>query len=610
VKNSCLTDLNCGDDVCDQSTLMCVRLRTAEPYEVVLQVQVENTSVELPDAGRVSLVAQAAFELGLLEERVKDEVLEVREATRSLGRVQGMIDGGMTLLDSELTLTPRMNEAQLRKTVVNSGKSAASDDAGAEYNVEAKLDPSLTYDLRVQPLLSASSVLPPFYSAEPYAPDTRLDVAFGETEGRSARLTSLDGKSWAGRRVRLEDKATSRVLSSVAEVPDAGADAGTQGRFTLYAERKTFQERKGSLVMDLSGGRYGNEIPRWQVKMSLDAARFMEDSVLTLPSVPDLVSVEGKVTNLDTGAPLPNASLEFVSKFPVDEQSASNSNWCRQPAIPELACSARLNTTTDDQGRFTRLVVPGSYDVYVQPDRSSSPDRTTFVIDVRADDSPGMKPQSMEVKGATRYDGVVRSPLNQGMPNVTISARALGVPEEEFADPEDRELARYNRSISVVTSPGGEFSLYPDIGRYDFSVEPPSESGFAWMLCPNYQIKPRDSSDRKIPLQPFRPPNPVMLAGTVEHEGIKLPNARIEAYAVWKTEPPRLLLVARAVSDDEGRFRLAMPPELPPPVPEQGQTCPIVPKARPPEDLDAGLASMDSGLVTADGGVNAPDSAR
>jgi hypothetical protein len=110
-------------------------------------------------------------------------------------------------------------------------------------------------------------------------------------------------------------------------------------------------------------------------------------------------------------------------------------------------------------------------------------------------------------------------------------------------------------------------------------------------------ISPREKPE-PITLTPFYPPHPVILAGTVEHEGIKLPNARIEAYAVWNTEPPRRLMVARGVSNSEGKFRLSMPPQLPPPDPKDRPVCPIDLKPPPGvKSMDAGLsATLDSAL--------------
>jgi hypothetical protein len=57
----------------------------------------------------------------------------------------------------------------------------------------------------------------------------------------------------------------------------------------------------------------------------------------------------------------------------------------------------------------------------------------------------------------------------------------------------------------------------------------------------------------------------VPISGILHHAGIPLRNAHIDAFAQLDTEDgPQLVLVARAVSDAEGAYRLLMPPYVPP----------------------------------------------
>jgi hypothetical protein len=568
--------------------------------------------VEVPDAGTASLVAETAFELGNLDARRKDELLEIPSAWRQQGRVRGWVDGRLTFLESELTLTPRMSEAQLRAIVVNSSQAAdAPPDGGTSVNLDMQLNPNLSYDLSILPRLDASKQLPPYRSTE-YNPHDPLNVEYGVMVAHGARL--VPSTITTTQRVRLEEKITGQVVSSVEEVDRPETDAGVTGTgtFTLYATQEVFNEAsKHNLVVGLDSVG-DSKFPRWQVTIKLDGTRLTgtQNPLIDLPKLPPATRVEGFVEHAETAnttspTRAPSADLEFVSEFPwLGEGYFGAANWCSlrpdQPS-PGLSCSARLRTRTESDGHFSIDLLPGKYRVFVQPDRTASPDRATQAqyLTVEAE-PPGNL--ILYVPEASKYSGLVLSTQGQPMPNVTFSARALGLYDGQSTlnpKPDDLnpQLARYNRNISVVTNQRGQYSLYPDVGYYDFTVETPSESGFAWMLCPEYLISPRDEPE-PISLAPFKPPHPVILAGTVEHKGVKLPNARIEAYAVWNTKPPRRLMVARGVSNSEGKFRLSMPPQLPPPDLDDRPYCPI--DLKPPasvSSMDAGLsATLDSAL--------------
>lgn len=605
LKNTCLTDLDCpGRDIsCDQRVLQCVRRRPVEPYQVLLQVQAESTGTSLIDGG-VELVTQATFEL-TLDAAIENEVLEVPSAVRARGKVQARLDGEMQLLESQVTLTPRAKDGALRSIVVNTTKYSA--DAGT--HIDVPLNPKLLYDVRVQPLLLASSQLPPLRTDSPYDPKTPLDIEYEKVDPYSARLVSSDLASWAGHRVRLEDKMSGEVVSSIDEVkgaPDVAADAGVRqgdaGSFTLYAKPEVLDEpKKFDFVVGLK------DFPRWQVKVAMEGTSFVNSPLVSMPNVPKIVNFSGKVEAEESDQPLAYANMQFISDFPVPEAPdyVGDIDWCRlRLGEPALRCSARLSTTTDAEGDFNIKLLPGTYRVVITPDAKSlySRDRATHIetLSVQAEADGLVRPQLISVKGATRYDGTVRSWLGHGMPNVTVQARALGV---EIAN--EGELSRYNRTVSAITNSRGQFQLFVDVGLYDLSIETPANSGFAWLVCPNYAIKSRGQP--VISLRPLEPPTPVPLAGTVEHNGVMLPGARIEAFAVLKTKDglTRLLPIARGVSDEKGAFYLAMPPRVPRLDLDDRPSCP------PPLELpDAGSAEPSlvgqDDAATLDSGSKAP----
>lgn len=574
VKNVCATDTDClaldagpGDPpvACNETTLQCERVNIEAPFQLVLQVR--NNRADL------GLVDQYTYRAFSLEGPLTDHTLEVPPVVIAEGTVSWANGGNPRLLESEVTFVavPRDEGSLARSTVVQT-RGDRDEDVLEGPNLQARLAPDTEYRIRVQPLLKESAQLPPqtFSPRELEVGDDNVaQIAippYEQMHKRSARLLDEEDRAFVGHLVRLEDKQTGDVLSSTATTDE-------DGEFELYALPDVMANQSFNVVVSLQ------PFPRWRVNVAIDGSKLVDGEPLVLPIIPRPVEVTGALeprSGSGTGPTSPQADIVFVSNFPVRDVTGDpqGANWCSwQPATSDKShpplCNATITTAADAQGRYSVPLLPGEYNAFVLPNvQSGSPSvyRTSQTLRTVLSQPGGVHGgQTLYLDRAARYEGSVLSFLGKPMPNVTVTARAL-VPERILPN---NEVYQYARSSVAVTDDRGRFLLDVDLGYFDLSVEPPAETGFPWIQQLNREIKETTQStqddDSPLPLTPLVAETPVIVAGKVVYDSdVPLEGAVVEAFALITAGPRgrRAVRIGQTVSDETGRYRLALPPAV------------------------------------------------
>jgi hypothetical protein len=562
VKNTCLTNAECAEvgAVCDSERLQCMRESVDEPYQVILQVTLPKpVSVELPEGE--SLVEQETYAAFELRGAIPDNVLEVPLSRQVTGRVVRLVDGEEQLVEAELKFVP---EDQTVPVSMPTKKETSRIPGDAVNNFKVNLNPNVRYQVRVQPLLAHSRAIAPFTDNPTVDGNSDLVIKVPEEMARrSGVLRDERGAILRDHRIRLEDKQSGAILSTT-------ATTGENGEFELYAPATVMAEQSFNVVISL------DPFSLSDVKVAVDGSRLapVPNLVLTIPRAPEPVvyqgGVEAKTSEEDKGTPAPYADLIFSSRFPVpvpsDGDDPRGTDWCAWRTVvpgPAPLCSARVAAKSDASGKFSVQLLPGVYDVFISP--SSETGNSTALSTTKVPGTtrvlslpPGtaFEGPNFKLGPAIHFDGLVRSPGGEPMPNVKVTARPLAIP----GPTDDDDVYKYARPAAAITARNGTFELDVDRGYFDLIVEPPSESGFAWVHSLNRVVR----GEPERPVGPLEPSVPVPVSGHVEHEGMPLPGATVEAFALIAAEPGgrRAVRIAQTVTDDAGAYRLALPPAV------------------------------------------------
>jgi hypothetical protein len=564
VKNTCITNAECTDlgAVCDLGLQQCVRETVEEPYQVILQVRPGTGGVELPEGA--SLVDQETWPPFEFNASIEHHPLQVPLSQLVTGRVSRKVepDGEEQPVEAELTFSPEDQTVPVSTPTVIYTRGTSG---GLLDNLNVNLNPNVRYSVRVQPLLDDSKTLAPFTTSYSTAADgTDVAITFPEMAQRGGVLLDERRMPLVDYRIRLEDKQTGEILSST-------ATTGAGGSFELFAPATVMASQSFYVVVSLK------PFPLWRMKVAVDGSKLAPNVVLIIPSAPSPVAYQGSVeaeTRTGKGAPAAYADVIFTSRFPVpqseEEKEPRGKDWCSWRSAtpgPPPVCSAQITTSTDPEGRFSVQLLPGDYDVFISPSSASGSGTPLSTKKEAANvlSQPGgaQVSASWRLARAIQFDGRVQSASREPMPNVIVRARPLA--SSKYED----EVYKYARSAAAVTQGRGTFELDVDLGYFDLTVEPPSESGFAWVHSLNRVVR----GEPERPVGPLQPSPPVPVSGTVQYlatndagapEDTPLAGAQVEAFALINKGPGgrRAVRIAQTVTDDTGAYRLALPPAV------------------------------------------------
>jgi hypothetical protein len=252
---------------------------------------------------------------------------------------------------------------------------------------------------------------------------------------------------------------------------------------------------------------------------------------------------------------VPNAVLTFRSTDVLDDET-------------RLTGSFRTTVTAQgpdgsNPGRFEVELLPGTYGVTVEGSSEQGLGVVREMVRIAPPaEGDTLRGQIFRVPSQSRLGGRVLAPRPQGgepaaVEGATVRARALGWAPMGGVS----EAARFNRDSDAVTDSTGRFSLRADVGSYDLSIRPPSESGYPWIVRPGWSV---GSSERSL-ADTFELTASLPVTGTVRSaSGQPIEGAEIKAFALIERDEgqTRTVQIGRTVTRSDGGYRLRLPPEL------------------------------------------------
>jgi hypothetical protein len=278
--------------------------------------------------------------------------------------------------------------------------------------------------------------------------------------------------------------------------------------------------------------------------------------VSKLPPATSLVTVTGQVRGADNNGV--RSTVTFV-----------NSTF----QIQGLPAAFGPAAATDETGRYTTRLFPGSYRVIIVPEgaddnipASAKPARPWALTERQQ--TIGTEPTQvvdMTVARTRVIEGFATAGIADGpAQGATLEASPLdttplGVLGKVFTPPVSPSKA----SVAVDDS-NGHFSLILDPGYYDFVLKPATTSNFAWWIFPSVRVL---TAEQPGQVGTFDPQllYPVPLKGIItvtmpDKTAQPLRNAIVQAYA--RTPAGNVTQVGTARTDDMGRYYVALPPSF------------------------------------------------
>ncbi|MEM9692711.1 MAG: hypothetical protein AAGA56_09210, partial [Myxococcota bacterium] len=275
---------------------------------------------------------------------------------------------------------------------------------------------------------------------------------------------------------------------------------------------------------------------------NLGGLTILDDEVtldLSVLAEAELVTIEPQVVDPETGEGV-FASVVIQSEQLLDGGIGGNAVF-------------KAVVNTDEAGRFSAQLLPGSYVFVAQTDRETYADATTtFSID--ATDLPG------RTISLGRSQPIVGQALTAGGQPVLFSPVSLEPPPADAMTYLQRTLLVAElqpRAEASLTDEAGNFQLAGGAGAFNLLVKP--ESDLPWGLLTDISVV---SGTTNAPLN-VTLTNPVVMGGlALSAEGQGLAGATIRAY-VQTTGSGTLVPIGQSTADETGAYQLPLPSTLP-----------------------------------------------
>jgi hypothetical protein len=455
--------------------------------------------------------------------------------------------------------------------------------AGDDHSFRASL-PGGTYDVYVEPLGAAArdsapskscAVLPQLFRAQDLKSSTSLKLSLPAPKRLELQLLFPEGnQNLDGWHLDVVEPVTGRVVSNDVELQSPTHDAGTLAGTLAYSATLEYVPVWGD-DPNLTHG----EIVRLSPPKKLDAPTLFfwreglewaspgSGSIDQFTAYPSTVSFSGHVKDSNgTGVP---ATVTFTATEIAGVSSG---------LFPSFIRSAE----TDADGRFQINLLPGVYKAVAAPlatpnERPFATATTQFTV---LSSSPVQAGATLSVQPAFSVQGNVVTPRREGARGALVSAEVS--PARVTSTVFDRaigEVPTLPRSASdIIEDTSGAFQFFAEPGVYDFSVRPPANSGFAWLVIPGLEPAVNAAANNSLDLDlselhlppplplelhvawPARPDSAELLTGAsvrayalIDATGAPTTDAKAAASAVR---------VAEGRIDDAGRVTLMLPAKL------------------------------------------------
>lgn len=525
VTNHCAGDVDCAAGAhCDATMAMCVQ-QPALPYDLWLEVALPTDP---------SGTAATPVDLGPYRSFLGSIPLVVPRQVGVRGTVR-LADMPSVPVTAQITFTPTAT-TPIGARSVSTRTTASMGDLDFSTSVPSRG----TYDALVEPLGEFRATLPPYrFSLDVGASDAALPIPLSAGVHIEGDLVDPSGAALVGFEVLAVDRASGALLSSVATT---ATDAAIPGHFVIALADTT---TPFDLVIRPTAARQAvGLVPTYHVRPEVLLPDSHGHVTVLVPNGLPAVHWAGTVEYPESRGVRPVAGA--VVQLHSDDVADSTTG---------VVGSLDLTLTTDANGLYDGSVLPGTYTISITP----SADEELGVLHEVRDLHPTAG--TTEILGhvfqlplRTVLGGTVQSPDGDLMRDAHIRATPLGVPLAGLTDP---DVARLARPSTALSGPLGDFRLELDVGVFDFVVEPPDGSGFAWTVVLDYGIGGSTATLADV-MQVDAPV--VVEADLTWLDGGVVTGAEVRAFAITATG--RAIMVGRTTCDAHGHARMLVPAML------------------------------------------------
>jgi len=272
--------------------------------------------------------------------------------------------------------------------------------------------------------------------------------------------------------------------------------------------------------------------------------------------VPRPVRIEGQLTALESGRPA-RGTVTLVSS-------------AIQGVDVGIFASYQRELSVGEDGRFELDLPPGTYRVYALPPilDGLAAYETEWEVPSDVEFQAG---KVLELPSLASLTGQVYDPRSM---DAMRGAQVQVVPAPQDHQPFYEGLGAPSfvpRASTGLVQASGNYELETDPGVFDVSIRAPEALGFAWFVQPGLELGPEGKELAPIPL-----PLPFVVTGStvVEVTGVApqpVPSALIRAYAYLdenmaytptRSRARSVIQVAETRADENGDFRLLLPPKV------------------------------------------------
>lgn len=575
--NSCRSDRDCAEGVCNLEQMRCVVAARAEVFFSVTPAATGLRADAFPTLTAPQTIRSGdEVDLALSTARTVYGAITLSSdaTTPDGGEARAYVPAAVEFVPSGLGDVVRPTRAVAADTAVQN-----SQNDNRPFTFQALL-PDGAFDIVVRPVSELAGRLPPLfqqaYDLRTNASAQRFDIAYPARFARwSGVVRDRQGNALQGLVVRAVDlnrdaRVVSTVVTTAASSSDPDAPVG--GSFNLDFAPGAPEEWVLRITAETSASSWLTiDIPRAALSRNDPTGRNLRIELPSDLGLPYLNGMRPSGGTVPMGTSVPACVGCVDVRASVEGRSSNGATQVLREAqvvmrttldAPSLGDGARASfecrTTTDAEGAFRGWLVPGDYDVIVAPNGGEFGNTVRRAFRVLGD-VPQQLGQVFTAETRLSVEGRVLTPSRMAV----ASARVTAIPFHRayvqhpcFNEPDMALLAPRASVRDAVSARDGAYRLDLDPGLYRFLVEPANGSGFPATLGPAVCVTGRVRA-LDVALD-----TPLEIHGVVRDSSQRVaPGATVEAI-VRVREPGAqgaVVRVARVSADAQGAYRVLLP---------------------------------------------------